>query len=69
MGNCKDCKHWTPDEPDVWWNPAEMGQCGRVIRDADEVTMAVAIYAGSDNYEAQLFYTRPDFGCVLFEAK
>ena len=67
MGNCGDCKHW---------NQVPGADCGRCegisyepsffgkVRD----TESKAWYSDYEAYDAY-FWTKPDFGCILFEPK
>jgi hypothetical protein len=58
MGNCKECKYW---DVSVDW---EYGQCLRI----DETSLGrLAAVAGV--IHGSLLATKPEFGCVLFEAK
>ncbi len=55
MNTCATCKHWDPPSPLLW---IEMGNCMWIVN--DECKLAVT--------ESE-FYTKPEFGCTLWEAK
>jgi hypothetical protein len=60
MGNCKDCRFWKSQDQ-------KRGKCEKIssIGRLDPSKGAESIdYAGSP-----VFFTGPEFGCVLFEAK
>ena len=83
MKLCKDCKHWNIDPVDRHWEKSDLHICNAIpmfwdatewnergnsrrFVKAHENTMAF-VQDGSD-YKAWL-YTRPEFGCVHWEAK
>lgn len=59
MGRCRDCKWWDPPFTD---DDTKYGICELAISDSDESMMRA--FAPSSDVE-----TKPDFGCVQFEAK
>jgi hypothetical protein len=75
QGRCKDCRHWNQaadyHRPDC---DGPLGACGAVNQAPETqggwssfVPVGVlAVTQDAENY-ASLLYTRPDFGCVLFE--
>lgn len=61
MNTCKDCKWWR----DGWWayNGHLLKEC-HLIKDPDS-----PIVPASDGGEELSLMTRPDFGCIKWEAK
>jgi hypothetical protein len=67
-GYCKDCKWWiTTGE---WrYERHGLGTC-ELVNPLEEITDTSGIMACGDGYDASgSFHTKPDFGCVQFEAK
>lgn len=64
MPRCRDCKWWTPLTNAPAWE-GEWGDCGAIT---ETTTHGPAAIAWAHEEGAALF-TRPDFGCVKFEAK
>ena len=80
MNTCETCRYWSRTErtaasaPD--YDPAPTGQrmCARIVHGgigeaADHGTEdADAVLSDGSGYAASL-YTRPNFGCLLYESK
>jgi hypothetical protein len=75
MGHCKDCQWWHRFTlADDRWDPVERwdgwGRCQAADSDMGgpltEDTLAFVDDAGCNG---PLLMTKPDFGCVMFEAK
>ena len=79
MNNCGTCKHWGVDlrnsHQDTSCGPGDQKRCFRIadssehVFDGEHVLDDEPAYTadGSGYYSAIL--TKPDFGCVLWEAK
>lgn len=70
MGNCKDCKHWTP----LW---IRNGACS-LIKEHDsfagdppikEHEARIFVFADTEDAPDTQLITGPMFGCVQFKAK
>lgn len=71
MGNCKDCRHWTPHpEQELHEKHGACDKLGTYVAEPEAPLFAVYVGGYDDgNHRADIIYTLPDFGCVLFEEK
>lgn len=73
MGHCRDCKFWVP--PDLDKRHADAldrvyGQCPLGASTDDKPEMHDALMFARDTEGRQAWMcTKPDFGCVMFQAK
>jgi hypothetical protein len=74
MNHCKDCKWWEAvTEADIraWSSGGEyrgMGVCERVNGEPFDKPRYEGVLAFVNDHHAALM-TRPEFGCVMFEAE
>ena len=74
MGNCKDCRHWTPPGTPISLasqrtNYEGFGECERTGVEGGAGGQGRLALAYDDAGVFAILATKPEFGCVQFEAK
>lgn len=68
MGNCIDCKHWSRFIEEKQFGRCELVNVYSELDNAEPDEMA-AVLLTNESFTGDAFWTRPDFGCIQFEAK
>jgi hypothetical protein len=68
MEHCKDCKHWSRFVEEKSFGRCELVNIYEHLSSVDDDEMAAVKLIG-EAFIGDSFWTRPEFGCVRFEAK